>query len=352
MPKPKSRGNGQGSVYKVGKKWCAEIRRRRPAFRIRKSGFATKTEALKWIAAFDIDAEIGTRKRQTNSVMTFADVFNEWLPTHQRTDNTIKSYRAAFAYFHDIHDLPFGSITIDDLQSCVDDCPRRRQTKGNMRTLASLMYKYAIPRHITDDAINFAEYIKIYESLSPRGVALPLSLLPKIKKAIGTVPFAEHILALCFTGFRAAAFLALRVEDYNRSEQAVVGGSKTEAGKRRIVTLAPEIQDIFELAVGQRKIGYIFCNPDGSMIDYKEFLSHFYDALDALGVDNPVIDGRHLYTIHSCRHTFATLLKGAPGIAKDKLELMGHTSVGMLSYYQEADYAALRSITDSLNCGQ
>ena len=39
---------------------------------------------------------------------------------------------------------------------------------------------------------------------------------------------------------------------------------------------------------------------------------------------------RHRYTPHSCRHTFATLLKDVPAPDKDKLRLIGPTSAEML----------------------
>ena len=57
---------------------------------------------------------------------------------------------------------------------------------------------------------------------------------------------------------------------------------------------------------------------------------------------------RHRYTPHSCRHTFATLLKRVEAPDKDKLELMGHTSTAMLRHYQDVNLADLRRITDAL----
>ena len=74
--------------------------------------------------------------------------------------------------------------------------------------------------------------------------------------------------------------------------------------------------------------------------------------LDACGIENPVEerDGvkRRKYTPHSCRHTFATMMKRVQGADKDKLELMGHTSTEMLRHYQDASYDDLRKITDAI----
>ena len=57
---------------------------------------------------------------------------------------------------------------------------------------------------------------------------------------------------------------------------------------------------------------------------------------------------RHKYTPHSCRHTFATLMKRVPGASKDKQELIGHASEEMLRYYQDVGLEDLRAITDAL----
>ena len=68
-----------------------------------------------------------------------------------------------------------------------------------------------------------------------------------------------------------------------------------------------------------------------------------------MGIDNPVDElGRHKFTPHSCRHTFATLLKRVPGADKDKLALMGHESAEQLREYQDVAFDDLRRITDIL----
>ena len=57
---------------------------------------------------------------------------------------------------------------------------------------------------------------------------------------------------------------------------------------------------------------------------------------------------RHLYTPHSCRHIFATLLKRIEAPSKDKQELIGHASEEMLKYYQDVDIQDLKRITDAI----
>ena len=55
---------------------------------------------------------------------------------------------------------------------------------------------------------------------------------------------------------------------------------------------------------------------------------------------------RHKYTPHSCRHTFATLMKRVDAPSKYKQELIGHASEEMLKYYQDVEISDLKKITD------
>lgn len=78
----------------------------------------------------------------------------------------------------------------------------------------------------------------------------------------------------------------------------------------------------------------------------------FYAALEAAGIDNPISERNgikyHRYTPHSCRHTFATLMKGIPAPTADKLKLIGHTTDAQLRDYQDVDIENLRAITDQI----
>jgi 5-methyltetrahydrofolate--homocysteine methyltransferase len=76
-------------------------------------------------------------------------------------------------------------------------------------------------------------------------------------------------------------------------------------------------------------------------------------ALEEIGIPNPMVEIgggklRHKYTPHTCRRTFATLLKRVAGADKDKQELIGHASPEMLRYYQDTPLDDLRAITDAL----
>ena len=347
----KSRINGTGTVFqRPNKTWIAmktisytiqeDGSKRRKT--ISKSGFKTKKEALEYLP-FLIPSEEAKRE------IEFKKLYEIWEPTHRAGKSTMDCYKAAFNWFRPIWDFHLDHITIDDLQACLDECPKGKRTKQNMKALAGLLYKFAIPRRYID--LNMAQYLIVTADDAEARSALPLSAVAALMHRAEIIPYASHIICQCYLGFRPAELLALRIEDYNPALRAFTGGSKTDAGKDRIVTVSPKIQSLIDRQIGTRSTGTVFCGKDGSPLSTASYRSVFYDALDAIGLENPVEGegdaARRRYTPHSCRHTFATLLKNVKAPDKDKLSLIGHTSTEMLRHYQDVDIEALRRITDA-----
>lgn len=350
--KPKSRGNGQGSVYqRPNKSWTAirtvgyitgpdGVTRRKT---VSKSGFRTKKEALDYLPQLALQP-----KRKAD--ITFQKLYEKWLPTHRASKSTLDCYKSAYNWFRPVHFMRIADIDIDDLQDCLDDCPKGKRTKENMKALCGLLYKYAIPRNHA--SLNMGQYLVIRAEGSSEKDALPMAEVEKLRRAVGSVPYADYIVAQCYLGFRPSELLALDAKFYDRKQRAFIGGAKTDAGKDRIVTVSPKIQPIIDNLVRDKISGPVFCAPGNKPMAIEAYRDAFYAALEAVGTDNPMVgEGdarRHKYTPHSCRHTFATLMKNVDAPDKDKLRLIGHTSTEMLRHYQDVDIEGLRKITDAI----
>lgn len=353
--KPKSRGNGTGSVYKRSNgTWIAvrtleyyvDENKKGHKTTVSKSGFKTKKEALAYLPKLTGETK-AERRRQT----TFKQLYDLWEPTHEKnkTKSTMDCYRAAMNHFRPVWYQPILNITVDDLQECMDDTPGKR-TQQNMKAVCGLLYKYAIPRNLA--TLNMGQYLVVggAEGLGKEG--LPMDALEKLTKNIGKVPYADYIVAQCYLGFRPSELLDLDVANYDRAKKTLTGGAKTEAGKNRIVTISPKIQPTIDRLTANKIAGPLFCEADGSRFSIEDYRDEFYKVLDACGIANPVteINGvkRRKYTPHSCRHTFSTLMKAVQAPDKDKLALIGHTSTEMLRHYQDVDLDSLRRITDAI----
>ena len=346
---PKKRGNGQGTVlelpsgkYKVvvtlGYYTGEDGRRHR---RTRSRVFARKKDAVAAVPEL-LNAKPAEKKR-----ITFKELYDKWLPTHRAGKSTIDCYKAAIKYFAPLWHVPIADIDLDDLQECLDECPHGKRTRQNMKAVCGLVYKYGIPRKVIPENLNLAQFLIVEGEGTARRASFTDEEIEAIKKACGKIPHAEEVYILIYTGFRPSEYLSLTADSYDNALQTLTGGSKTAAGRDRVVTLSPKIAPL--VAALAASGGPLIKDPSGKPWTLKGWTEDvFYPVLEAAGIGNPVEDRRHKYTPHSCRHTFATLMKRVDGADKDKQELIGHASAEMLRYYQDVEIADLKRITDAI----
>jgi hypothetical protein len=351
----KKRGNGQGTIKALDNgKYMLTVtlgyytddhgkRHRRTRSRV----YDRKKDAVAAVPVLLADP-----RKEVKKSTTFKQLYDSWLPTHRAGKSTLGNYKAAVRYFSPVWHMRIADIDIDDLQECMDDCPRGKRTKENMKALCGLLYKYGIPRHVIPENLNLGPFLIVEGDSSGRWSSFNDIELEKIKKACGKVPHADEIYCLIYTGFRPSEFLALTAADFDASRQTLTGGAKTQAGKNRVVTLSPKIKPLVEaLAASGGNLAHDSAGKAWALKAWTE--DAFYPALEKIGIDNPILEiapglRRHRITPHSCRHTFATLMKRVDGADKDKLELIGHSSAEMLRYYQDVNIDDLRKITDAI----
>lgn len=339
----KKRGNAQGSVYKDGKgKWIAEctigwdeveggLKRKMR----RKKGFATKNEAIAYLPTLKQDLP------QQDMNVKFKDLYKKWLDGHTEkvTQSTINCYKSAYKYFSNLYYVEVAKIRTEHMQKCIDECPRGKRTKENMKALGTSLWRYAMQLDIIDK--NYAEYIYIKKEESTEKMAFSREQLDLMWANVDNVPNIKYVLLLCYTGMRLGEMLGAMTKDYNRGEGYFVTGIKTDAGKDRIITISPKIKPFFD-DFGQGN--HLFTE-----LSAKKFRSDiYYPALAALNLDPTKEDGTHINTPHICRHTFATLMKNVDAPATDKQKLIGHSKFEMTAHYTHTDLGSLKKITDNL----
>ncbi len=367
--KAKGRGNGLGTVYKKKDKWIAmktvgwitdplpegappdqQPHKRRITVSKR---FATKKDALAalpFLTAADHKPRQGSATQRKKTSITLKELYDQWFPTHGRGKSTMNCYQAGFRLFTPLWFVRMDDLDIDDLQDCMDDSDAGRRTLENAKACLGLVYKYGIPRNAVPKDRNLAQFLRINEpgSMSKKP-GFSAEELEKIRKAAEEGdPIAVIVYCHCYLGFRPSALLELTGASYNAQEKAFTGGIKTEAGKGRTVTVSPKIQPYVDKLVEAAGEGYVFGRL-GEQLRLPEYRELFYELLERVGIDNPVNEeNRHRLTPHSCRHTFATLMKRTSGNDTDKLALIGHTTAQQLREYQDVAFADLRKITDQL----
>lgn len=375
------RPNGSGWARKRGKTWTAGLiigyDEKGAANTITIGGFSTKSAALDFVPVLKAAGRIA--KAERNSVLrqaricgtidealfvvksykkkvaadttTFRELYDRWQPFYEpRIDkSTMSGHRAAMAYFKEIWDIPFSALSADDLQDCIDACPKGRRTRENMKSLGKRLYEYAIGRKLV--SINCADYVYIPKETERRRAALSAQQVEMIRQQVGKYPMADYVYCLCYLGFRPNEMLQLEKVSFRQQDGVdfLVGGFKTAAGTDRAVTIAPQIRDILNRRLAAPG-DLLFPGPDGERIDDEYFREKvFYPLLAYLGIQAIPKAGEPAELVpYSCRHFFSNLLKDAKGADKDKAALMGHADYETTKRaYQSEDLQAMQRITNS-----
>ena len=357
----RTRANGTGTAFKRGRTWTARVvvgwkvsadgTHKVPEWRV-KGGFATKKDAINFCTTL---LSAGPRAADRPSRYTLRQLYDEWETAYSPRiiPSTMGCYSAAFKHFATLHDTYVDLISARDLQECLDACVAGRRTHQNMKVVAGLLWKYAMDAQIVERNVASNLYIGRHESkqrdpLTEQEIAV-------IRDAIGRERYAEYIYCLCYLGFRPGEFLSLRKDHYHVMEgvEVLINGSKTEAGKNRIVVIPPQIIDIVRSRLwvpGTPLLfpQYCFRRNKGTLTGFKQMTDDylrkavFQPMMARLGI----AEGKVPY---SARHSYSDKLKRATGDEKAKAGLMGHTYYAFTqSHYQSTDLDDLLDIATSM----
>lgn len=338
----KSRGNGTGCAYydPVHRYWVAQIvdgyrdpppfdldnpenRKQRVPIKRTKAGFKRREDALAYCH------ELKNLKPALPD-KTLKEIYDLWEPWYSpRVDkDTFGCYRAAFAYFNDLHGNTVREITAGDLQKCLDDCPRGHRTHQNMKVTAGLLWAYAIDHNYAEKDVTKNLYIGKGTSIQRE----PLTDIEveQIRQQIGKDRYAAYVYALCYLGYRPGEMLEIKKDQVTEHNGTlfITEGKKTEAGRDRIVPVHEKIRPIIEQQLALEGTDYLFpmhiCNRKGELKGYKVMTDNYFNKY----AFRPLADKLNIpanKVPYSARHTFSDKLKKADGTDKVKASLIGHS---------------------------
>ena len=351
----KKRGNGQGSVYKRGDSFVAQVivGWRKPSkggrlipVKRTKGGFTSRKDASNYIAQLYAASARPAR-------LTLQQLYDEWEPYYSPRvgKSCMDNYKYAFKHFSPLHNIYMDLITAADLQKCMDDCPSGKRTHENMRCTAGLLWAYALDLELVDRDITNNLYTGKGKTVKRQPITE--QELEVIRQAIGKEPYADYVYAQCFLGFRPGEFLALTKNDIyiENGQLFLIGGSKTDAGTDRLVPVPDAIRNIVRQRLRVSGTDHLFPRqlivknlPAGwKPMTHDYYNKHIFKPLmQRLGI----AEGK---TPYCARHTYADKLKKAAGDDADKAAIMGHTDYAFTQHaYQSTSADDLKLIAKSL----
>lgn len=250
----------------------------------------------------------------SSSGPTLAEVFEQFKAwkfgesaSRQYSESAKMAYCSGFGWLKPLHGRPIEDITVEELQQCVNDCPKKKATRENIVLTAKAIYKYALPRHLCKD--NPAQYLVVPSGREDESGRPFTTEEIKLLWDHRTDPTAEMLLIMCYSGFRLSAYDNMIV---NLEEGYFQGGVKTAASKNRIVPIHPAISPLVADRLQRDKS--LLATTQG------QFRTHCYDLLDRLK-----ISGEPKHTPHDCRHTFSALCEKYKVNEADRKRMMGHS---------------------------
>lgn len=263
--------------------------------------FSTKKEAIEALTSFNENPY----DIKTDSI-TFKEVYSKWSEEHFQTLNNksaIRTYNAAFNHSMPLHDMRFKDIKARHLENTIRHADVGDATKARMKSMFNLVFRYAIKHDIVDK--NYAELCNPVK-VEKKNVKIPFTLeeVKKLWDIVDQVPFVDMILIGIYTGFRPIELVTIKTENINFEEGYITGGTKTKAGKDRIVPIHPKIDNLIRNRFNKDN-EYLFNDYNKmtgktSLLTYDKYRGRFKKVMTAASMDhNP----------HETRHTFITQAK-------------------------------------------
>lgn len=346
--KIQKRPNGTGTITQLSGN------RSRP-FQVRKmvdgklihiGTYATRTEAV-----IALDAA-NTVEYPPMYDYTFEMIFNLVIELNKAklTKSGLTNYYSGYKHLEHLGKMKMRDFLTQHLQDAI----AKAQSEGfgyatwkKMQNICSLMCKVAMANDIIDK--NYAQLAIMPERKTESDKpSFTTEQLSKLWDVWGTDRDAAAILAMCYNGLRINEFLDLKKEHVSLSDRVIYApGSKTKAGKDRIVAIPIDVLPVYEsLMSGDGE--HLYSSPTGKRWDAKNYRDRcFYPTLDKYNL-NP----DQKITPHSCRHTYAMLCVKHALNEKATMDLMGHTKYSTtVEIYADAtakDISFLREEADKL----
>lgn len=303
------RANGDGSVYKIGGK-------RRKPFGARitvgwqidpNTGSARQIYQSIGTFATRVEAETALNNYLQNPYdieahkITFSGVYDLWSAEYYETlknPSSARSYKAAYNYCSPIYDVRMRDLRVSHLQGVIKDADVGEATKGRMKSLFNLMYKYAMIHEIVDKDYSALFVQKVGKRDKTKRIPFKNSEVQRLWK-IRDFGVADMILFSLYTGFRPSEVLLIENCNVDLERWRIKGGMKTEAGTDRIVPIHSRIRSLVVDHYNPEN-KFLFPNEKNQFMTYDQYRGRFKKVMRFLGIT---------HTPHEARHTFISCAK-------------------------------------------
>lgn len=315
--KHRRRANGTGSISKLpgrrAKPWAA---RKNDILIGTFKTYSAASQALDKVADLDVNEKYN---------MTFQQVYDRWLPEHSRTigSSAVGTYQSAFKNSAVLHEKVFRKLRTSDFQQVIIDMEEKDMSKSSCEKVLQLfgqLSDWSIREGIMQT--NYARFCTIVAQQKSKGNVFTSDDIKRIQASNNVA--ADITLILLATGCRPNELFTAPLS--NCADKYFIGGSKTDAGKNRVIAVAKlgwaAFGRIKEEAAGKRNLidGYKGNKTYANFAkrEFKELMKEI---------------GREGYTPYDCRHTFITMATKLGVDPQVLRRMVGHADLATTDKY-------------------
>lgn len=300
--------------------------------------FATREEALNALSIYSLkrsnaitneearnlapDLFDRIQEKTQKKIPTFKEIY-EILDAEEfskLSNSARKGYKAWIKHFKSIYDRPINNITLADLQFVFDNDGSKNGTQVHMKVLCSKIFEYAVIHQFISRDDDYTSYIKIADyKQSTKHYPFTVDEIKKLKAS--NTSETHLILIYIYTGLRVGELLYINRDNIHINEPCnddgvdrvisyIVAGSKTAAGKNRIVPIHNDIKQfvIDELIEKEKRL-----------IDVSYEWGFNKNIMPMI---NNMLNTNH--TMHDTRVTFASLCQLYKVDVYARKKILGH----------------------------
>ena len=338
--------NGYGSVSKLSGK------RRRPYIVRITAGFDMEgRQIMKTLGYYETQAKAIKALADYNenpydinlNDITLKEILDRFMKNKKDMvgKSSLKSYKVWYNCLKPLYNKKMRDIRTLELQNFINSLSYLSTgTLKNLKSFIRMLFKDAMEMDIITK--DYSEFIKLprHKPKIERKVFTDEEIV-LLWENINELEYADVILILIYTGMRINELLKLPKENVNLEENIIIGGSKTEAGKNRIIPIHPKIIPLVIKRM-ENKTEYLIPNRRKSnYYEYNNFRTkEFMAIMKQLGME---------HTIHDTRHTFATMISDVSDNESAITGIIGHTNINMTKKYTHTSIEKMRKEMEKIN---
>jgi len=219
---------------------------------------------------------------------------------------------SAFRHCSKLVNYPYKQIKSFQMQETIDFCGKGYSTQAAIKNLWGHLDRFALELDVIT---------RCYSDLLTSDPVPPTTRDRFSEKEIQLLwqhqaePWVDTILIFIYSGWRISELLAIKKTAVDLQAGTMTGGTKTKAGKNRVVPIHSAIRPLIEHRM--KEPGEYLISHNGKRCSESAYRGFWKEVTESLGIQK---------TPHECRHTFESMLDSAGANRKCIDLMMGHVS--------------------------